>query len=55
MPINGDGFNSSISMPPELKVIHIRKAIDFVEKEADLRGLAFTTKKTNEFYLQNFY
>jgi len=35
MPINGDGFNSSVSMPPELKVIHIRKAIDFVEKEAE--------------------
>ncbi len=33
MPRNPEGFDPSVSLPPELKIAHIRKAIDYIEKE----------------------
>ena len=33
MPRNAEGFDPSIPLPPELKIAHIRKAIDYIEKE----------------------
>jgi len=33
MPRNPEGFDSSVPLPPELKIAQIRKAIDYIEKE----------------------
>jgi hypothetical protein len=30
---NAEGFDPSVPLPPELKLAHIRKAIDYIEKE----------------------
>jgi hypothetical protein len=34
MSTYGDGYDRSVSLPPELKVAHIREAIDYVEDRA---------------------
>ena len=34
MPLSTDGFDRSVSLPPELKVAHIREAIEHVENKA---------------------
>ena len=34
MPAFADGFNRSVSLPPELKISHIREAIEHVESRA---------------------
>lgn len=34
MPLAADGFDRSVTLPPELKVAHIREAIDHVEDRA---------------------
>lgn len=34
MAFEAEGFDREVQLPPELKVSHIRKAIDYIEKEA---------------------
>jgi hypothetical protein len=34
MPLHADGFNRTVPLPPELKITHIREAIDHVEGRA---------------------
>lgn len=32
-PGDADGFNRTVALPPELKIIHIKKAIEYIERE----------------------
>ena len=42
MPLQADGFDRSVRLPPELKVTHIREAIEHVEaKASDLIDIYF--------------
>lgn len=42
MPLQADGFDRSVRLPPELKVTHIRETIDHVEaKASDLIDIYF--------------
>jgi len=34
MPVDKDGFDRTVALPPELKIAHIREAIDHVEQRA---------------------
>jgi hypothetical protein len=34
MALQADGFNRSVALPPELKITHIREAIEHVENRA---------------------
>jgi hypothetical protein len=34
MPLHADGFSRAVSLPPELKITHIREAIEHVEGRA---------------------
>ncbi|MBI4164539.1 MAG: hypothetical protein HY508_02265 [Acidobacteria bacterium] len=34
MAFDSEGFNRQIALPPELKVSHIRKAVEYIEREA---------------------
>lgn len=41
-PRDADGFNRGISLPPELRPSHIRRAVDYIEKEtSDLVDVYF--------------
>ncbi len=33
MAANPEGFNTDIPLPPDLKIAHIRKTIEFIERE----------------------
>ena len=33
MGYDGDGFNREVPLPPDLKISHIRKAIEYIERE----------------------
>lgn len=33
MAVDLEGFDRSVALPPELKIAHIRKAIDYIERE----------------------
>jgi hypothetical protein len=35
MPFDADGFDRTVPLPPGLKAVHIKHAIDYVEDEAD--------------------
>src|SRR5436190_18220523 len=42
MPLVADGFNRSVLLPPELKITHIREAIEHVEdRTAELVDIYF--------------
>ena len=34
MSFDAEGFNRNVPLPPDLKVSHIRKAIEYIEREA---------------------
>jgi hypothetical protein len=34
MPSDPEGFDTSVKLPPELKISHVRKAIEYIEREA---------------------
>ncbi len=33
MAVDAEGFDKKVSLPPELKIAHIRRAIDYIERE----------------------
>jgi len=33
VPVDSEGFDRNVPLPPELKVAHVRKAIEYIEKE----------------------
>jgi len=42
MSLDADGFDRSVSLPPELKIAHVREAIEHVEdRTAELVDIYF--------------
>lgn len=42
MPTDAEGFDKNVPLPPELRISHVRKAIDYIEKEStDLAEVYF--------------
>ena len=34
MPTDAEGFDKNVPLPPELRISHVRRAIDYIEKES---------------------
>jgi hypothetical protein len=33
LPFDAEGFDRNVPLPPELKIAHLRKAIEYIERE----------------------